>query len=163
MKKLLYLLILSLGLVNTVHAQTIPKELWGTWIVRREVPTTTISCWGSKEAKKLIGTELEYSAQLFRWDKVATNNPTAETMTTTAQRFHDENSGGGAKDSQVTFLQLGIKEEKVDQIVIQHPAANVTRGTIEIPGDRVLIKNKNTIIFSVCNVYFEAKRRVAPR
>src|SRR2546427_747249 len=63
------------------------KELWGTWVVRREVPTTTISCWGDKEAKKLIGTEIEYSAQIFRWNKTVTKNPTAETITITAQRF----------------------------------------------------------------------------
>ncbi len=159
MKKMLYLMIVILGLVKTVPAQTIPKELWGTWVVRREVPTTTISCWGDKEAQKLIGTELEYSAQLFRWNKVVTKNPTVETITLTSQRFHDENSGGGANSSQVTFLQLGIKEEKAVQIVIRHPPANITGTTSEIPGDTVLVKDQDTIIFSVCSVYFEAKRR----
>jgi hypothetical protein len=162
MKRMLYLMIVFLGLVKAVPAQTIPKELWGTWIVRREVPTTTISCWGDKEAKKLIGTEIEYSAQLFRWNRIVTKNPTAETITLTAQQFHDENSGGGANSSQVTFPQLGIKEENAVQIVIRHPTARITGATSEIPGDSVLVKDKDTIIFSVCNVYFEAKRRVVP-
>ena len=40
-----------------------------------------------------------------------------------------------------------------------HEPANITGATIEIPGDDVLIKDKNTIIFSVCNVYYEARRR----
>ncbi len=160
MKRILFLLIVLVGLVKPVPAQTIPKELWGTWVVHREVRTTTISCWGDKEAKKLIGTELEYSAQLFRWNKVVTKNPTAETITLTAQRFHDENSGRGANSSQVTFAQLGIKEEKAVQIVIQHPAANITGATDEIPGDTILVKDKDTVIFSLCSVYFEAKRRV---
>jgi hypothetical protein len=163
MKKMLYLMILVLGLVRTISAQIIPKELWGTWTIRREVPTTTISCWGEKEAKKLIGTEIEYSAQLFRWDKVTVNNPTAEKTTISAQQFHDENSGGGANDSQVTFQQLGIKEGKVVQVVIRHPPASITGATIEIPGDSVLLKDKDTITFSVCNVYFEAHRRVVRR
>ena len=39
MKKILYLVILVLGLGRTAVAQTIPKELWGTWTIRREVPT----------------------------------------------------------------------------------------------------------------------------
>jgi len=108
----------------------------------------------------LIGTELKYSTQLFRWNKVVSKNPTAETITMTAQRFHDENSGGGTNSSQVTFTQLGITEEKAVQIVIRHPAANITGATDEIPGDTVLLKDKDTIIFSVCSVYFEAKRRV---
>jgi hypothetical protein len=163
MKRMLYLMVLILGLVETASAKTVPKELWGTWVVRREVPTTTISCWGDKEAKKLIGTEIEYSAQRFRWNKTVTKNPAAETITITAQRFHDENSGGGANSSQVTFPQLGIKEEKVVQIVIRHPTANITGATSEIPGDSILLKDKNTIIFSVCGVYFEAKRSVLRR
>jgi hypothetical protein len=63
----------------------------------------------------------------------------------------------------VTFPQLGIKEEKVVQIVIRRPTANITGATSEIPGDSILLKDKNTIIFSVCGVYFEAKRSVLRR
>jgi len=140
MNSMLYLMVVIFGLVRSVPAQTIPKELWGTWVVLREVPTTTISCWGDKEAKKLVGTEIEYAAQLFRWNKIVTKNLTAETITLTAQRFHDENSGDGANSSQVTFPQLGIKEEKAVQIVIRHPTANITSETSEIPGDSVLVK-----------------------
>jgi hypothetical protein len=163
MKRILFLLIVFFGLARPAPAQTIPKELWGTWVVYREVPTTTISCWGDKESKKLVGTEIEYSAQVFRWNKIVTKNPTAETTTLTAERFHDENSGGGANSSQVTFAQLGIKEEKTVQVVIRHPPASIAGATNEIPGDTVLVKDKDTIIFSVCNVYFEAKRRAVPR
>lgn len=158
MKKLLCLIFILLGTSGPSPAQPIPKELWGSWIVRREVPTTTISCWGEKEARKLIGSEIEYSAVVFRWSKIVTKDPKAETTSISAERFQDENSGGSANDSQVTLEQLGIKSDKVTQIVIQHPEANVTGATIEIPGDRVFLKDGNTIIFSVCNVYFEAKR-----
>ena len=152
------LVVMFLALPGTSAAQTIPKALWGTWVVRREVPTTTISCWGDEAAKKLIGTEIEYSAELFRWDKVVTKNPTAEVTTITAQQYHDYNSGGASDSSQVTFRQLGIKADKATQVTIAHPAADITGGTIEIPGDRVLIKDKDTIIFSVCGLYFDAKR-----
>jgi hypothetical protein len=44
------------------------------------------------------------------------------------------------------------------QISIEHPPASITGGTVEIPGDVALVKDQNTIIFSACNVYFEAKR-----
>jgi hypothetical protein len=162
MKRMLYLIAMFLGLLRTTQAQTIPKELWGKWIVRREMPTTTISCWGEEQAKSLIGTEVEYSAGFFRWQKVVTKNPTAEITTIGAEQFHDENSGKGTNSSQVTFRQLRIKADKVTQVVIQHPAATITSATVEIPGDSVLIKDKNTIIFSVCSVYFEAERSVTP-
>lgn len=157
MRKTLSLAI-ALGLVPIAPAQTITQALWGKWTVRRILPTTTISCWGSEEAKNLIGTELEYSSRLFRWGKVLTKNPSVKITTITASQFHDEYSGGGANDSQVTFQQLEIKEDKIIQVEITHPAASITGATIEIPGDRVLLKDQNTIVFSVCNIYFEAKR-----
>jgi endoglucanase len=147
-------------LLQTIEGplQTIPKELWGKWVVRREVPTTTISCWGEKEVKTLIGTEVEYAPGFFRWHKWVTKNPAAEITIVTAEQFHDENSGMGTNSSQVTFQQLGIKADRATQVVFQHPAANITGATTEIPGDHVLIKDENTIIFSVCSAYFEAER-----
>jgi hypothetical protein len=162
MRKILYLIAIVLGFLMPSRGQTVPKELWGKWNIRREVPTTTIACWGEEESKKLIGTELEYSAEFFRWQEVVTKNPTAEARSISAEQFHQENSGGGANGSQVDFRQLGIKADKATQVVIRHPAANITSATVEIPGDSVLIKGKNTIVFSICGVYFEAVRNAAP-
>lgn len=162
MKKTLCLIAMIFGLRSTTSAQTIPKELWGKWIVRRELPAATISCWGEEDAKTLIGTEIEYSAVLFRWQKIVTKGPIAEITTIGAEQFHDENSGKGTDSSQVTFRQLGIKADKVTQVVIPHPAVSISGATVEIPGDGVLIKGKNTNVFSVCSFYFEAERRIAP-
>jgi hypothetical protein len=148
MKRMFYPIVMFLGLLRTTPAQSIPKELWGRWVVRKEVPTTAIACWGEEQAERLIGTEVEYSAGSFRWREVVTKNPTAEI------------SGRGTNSSQITFEQLGINSGKVTQVIIHHPAANITKATVEIPGDSVLIKDKNTIIFSVCSVYFEAERSV---
>jgi hypothetical protein len=163
MRKLVFLIVVFLVLLAPTSAQTIPKELWGKWVVRRELPATTISCWGEKEAQKLLGTEIEYSAGFFRWSKVVTKDPTAEMKTITAQQFHDENSGKGVTSSQVTFQQLGIKADSALQVVIRHPGIENTGATEpgEIPGDNFLVKDKSTIIFSVCNVYFEAERKLA--
>jgi hypothetical protein len=52
---------------------------------------------------------------------------------------------------------LGIVTKQATEISIQHEPTNITGTTIEMPGDRV-IKDANTIIFSACNIYFEAKR-----
>gem|GEM_PF-6929173 len=41
-------------------AQNIPSTIRGKWAVRRELPTRTISCWGEADAKKIIGTQIEY-------------------------------------------------------------------------------------------------------
>ena len=142
----------------TTPAQRIPQQLGGKWVVTREIPTTTISCWGSAEAKTLLGTEIEYSRNLFRWKNVVTEHPVTESAVVSAEQFHNDNSGQGSNSSQVTFRQLGIKEKQAMQITIHHPPATITGAIIEIPGDEVLVKNQDTIIFAAGNVYFEANR-----
>jgi hypothetical protein len=142
----------------THQGQTIPEQIWGKWVVTRQIPTTTISCWGAAEAKTLLGTEIEYSGEVFRWKDVVTTHPVAEARIVSAEQFHDDNSGKGSNSSQITFRQLGINAKEAMMISIHHPPAEITGGTIEIPGDEVLVKNKGTIVFAACNLYFEAKR-----
>jgi hypothetical protein len=163
MTRMFYLTIIFATFATTAIAQTIPSELWGSWVVRRELPTSTISCWGETEARAIIGTEIEYSAHSFRWkDKIA-RHPTADVSVVSAKQFHDENSGQGANSSQVSFGQLGIKAATAKQVTINHPGvtSELPGEPSEIPGDVILLKNHNTIVFSVSNVYFEAKRVVA--
>jgi len=123
-----------------------------------------ISCWDERQARSLLGTVVEYSSTIFRWKDQAVPNPRAALKTMSAMEFHDEYSGFGANDSQVDFKQLGIYSPSVTIVSIDHPYANVTGGgTVEIPGDSVLLQSKNRIIISVCNVYFEADRLTSAR
>jgi len=162
MTRMFYLTIILAACATIATAQTIPSELWGRWIIRRELPTSTISCWGETEARAIIGTEIEYSADSFRWKDKITRHPTADVSVVTAKQFHDENSGGSANSSQVSFDQLGIKAATAKQVTIIHPGttSELPGEPSEIPGDVVLLKSHSTIVFSVCNVYFEAKRVV---
>jgi hypothetical protein len=159
MTKRFLLLSLFVNVVMSLTALEIPSQLHERWVVKRDLPTSTICCFEEKEARKLIGTEIEYTANSFRWGQTVTTHPTVQIKVMSAEQFHKEYSGGGANDSQVSFEQLGIKALHVTQIMLGHEPANITGATIEIPGDDVLIKDKNTIIFSVCNVYYEARRR----
>ena len=156
--KLLLMIAASFAWLAPAQAQSVPVQIWGKWVVSRKIPTTTISCWDEAEAKTLLGTQIEYSSEMFRWKDVVTAHPTAEAKMVSAEQFHDDNSGKGSNSSQITFRQLGITAKQVMLISIHHPPAKITGGTIEIPGDEVLVKNKDTIIFAACNVYFEAKR-----
>jgi hypothetical protein len=153
--------ILVFALFNTVvfaQAQSIPKEIWGTWTIQRQLSTKTISCWGEKDAKKIIGTQIEYSEKIFRWNKVTTHSPKAEEEIVTADQFTTKNSSPSLNGSQVNFQDLGIAAKEAMEISISHEPANVSGASTEIPGDEVLVKDANTIVFSVCNFYFEAKR-----
>lgn len=154
----LALILLALGLGSP--AQDIPQQLQGKWRIKRVLPTSTISCWSYKTAQRLVGTEIEYTAHMLRWKDRAASDPLVGVSELSAEEFHREYSGGGAKDSQVNFNQLGIQSQSVTRIHLTHPDGKEIWGTYEIPGEEVLIKDKNTIIFSVCNVYFEALREL---
>jgi hypothetical protein len=151
----LFALMLSCSTLLVAQA---PESLIGKWIVKRELPTRTIACWGEKEAHRLIGTEIEYTAHSLRWQDHTINDPQVTVKTLTAEQYHDNNSSPSANGSQVDFAQLGIESPTVTQVEFNHPASTIAKGTTEIPGDLVLIKNRDTIIFSICNVYFEATR-----
>jgi len=150
------------AVVATIFAaaqtQPTPKEIWGRWEVRRELPTRTISCWGESDARRIIGTQIEYSDKIFRWKQIIVNNPVADERIVTADQFRKENSSPSADGSQIDFQQLGILDRQTKEISIRHDPANITRATVEIPGDSVLVKNADTIVFSVCSIYFEATR-----
>jgi hypothetical protein len=156
MKHLLCSLIFFAG--GMLAAQNIPKELVGKWVILRELPTRTISCWGEKEAKAIIGTEIEYTADSFRWKHMVVEHPSVTVAVVGADQFERENSSPSVNGSQVSFRQLGIDATKTKQVSINHQPAEITGATTEIPGDEVLLKNRNVIVFSVCNIYFEAKR-----
>ena len=143
---------------TVVVGQNIPQELVGKWIVHREIPTRTISCWGEKEAKAIIGTEIAYTIDSFRWKHLVIEHPAVEVAVVSAEQFRTDNSSPSAKGSQISFTQLGIRMPNAKQVTINHPPAKVTNATTEIPGDIVLLKNHDTLVFSVCNIYFEAKR-----
>ena len=155
-----YMIAILVGVAATASAQDIPKEIWGKWTIRRILPTRTISCWGYPEARKLLGTEIEYSAQSFRWKDVVVKNPVAEAETLSTDKYRNDNSGRGTDSSQIDFGQLGVKAASAYRITIKHPDAGITGATTEIPGDDVLVKNPTTIIVSACNIYFEAKRKL---
>lgn len=143
---------------NAAPIKAIPDQLVGRWIVKRMLPTTTISCWSKKDADGFIGTILQYSPNLFRWKDVVVKNPRVEISVLSAAQFHIRFSSASASGSQVDFKQLGISGDHVMMIDFLHSPANITGSTIEIPGDRVFLRDASTIIVTVCNMYFEAKK-----
>jgi hypothetical protein len=75
---LLYVVVALNGLVAGGTAQEIPKELWGNWRITKELPTSTVSCWGRQEARAIIGTGMGYTADSFRWKNLIARHATAE-------------------------------------------------------------------------------------
>jgi len=151
-------LCLLLAAVPAVPASQIPAQLRGDWVITRLIPTRTISCWGQRDADRLLRTHIHYSADSLAWKNYEVPHATVTAQEWTAEDFFREYCGGSA-DSCVDFRQLGVHANAAVVLTIPHPAAHITEATTEIPGDWVLLKDKSTIIISVCNLYFEAHRR----
>jgi uncharacterized protein len=138
----------------------IPQELLGKWIIRKVLATDTVTCLNSKQAQTLVGTEIEYRADSFRWKNTSVRSSGTSTNLIGAQEFTQANSGSG---SHVDFNQLGIAASAVKQITISHPDMTIAElsqsGTRAVPGESVLVEAPNTIIFEICSTYFEAQRK----
>jgi uncharacterized protein len=90
----------------------IPQELLGKWIIRKVIPTDTVTCLDSKQAQTLVGTEIEYRADGFRWKNTTVRSSGTSTSMIGAQEFAQANSGS---QSHVDFNQLGIAASAVKQ------------------------------------------------
>ena len=123
------------------------------------MPTDTIGCLDSKQAEALVGTEIEYRADSFRWKTTNVQSSGSSTNMIGAQEFAQDNSGSG---SHVDFNRLGIAASAVEQITINHPDAKIAElsqnGSAGMPGENVLVAGPNTILIEICNTYFEARR-----
>ena len=144
---------------NTPPSTKIPQELLGKWIIRKVLPTDTTSCLDSKQAQSLVGTEVEYRADSFRWKTTNVRSSASSTNMIGAQEFAQDISGSG---SHIDFNQLGIASSAVEQITIDHPDVKISElsqnGSAAVPGESVLVVGPNTIIVEVCNTYFEGRR-----
>jgi uncharacterized protein len=138
----------------------IPQELLGKWIIRKMIPTNTVTCLDSKQAQALVGTEIEYRADGFRWKNTTVRSSGTSTKMIGAQEVAQANSGS---QSHVDFNQLGIAASAVKQITISHPEVTIAElsqgGTSVMPGESVLVEAPNTLIFEICSTYFEVGRK----
>ena len=137
----------------------IPQALLGKWIIRKVVATDTVGCLDGKQAQALVGTEIEYRADSFRWKTTKVQSSGSSTNLIGAQEFAQGNSGSG---SHVDFTQLGIAASADEQITINHPDVKIPElsqsGSAAVPGESVLVEGQNTIIFDICKTYCEARR-----
>lgn len=137
----------------------IPKDLLGNWRVSKIVPTQTAGCWDQQQAQSLIGGTINYSADGLSWNGTVLRSEGAAISTVNAQEFVKDNSGSS---SYLDFATLGLSTPSVLRVAFQHPDAFIKgitdQGSDGVPGDNVLIKDHNTLILSLCNVWFEVQR-----
>jgi hypothetical protein len=137
----------------------VPAALIGNWSVVRQLPTFGITCWSGQEARFLLGKRFELKSESLQWqhNRVPTQNVRITTFDD--ESFFKANSGSGGGEH---LHELGVSSPTAQVVEIQHPDIKWKdpsgQDHYEIPGDWALLKDPNTIVVSVCNVYFEARR-----
>src|SRR5271169_60978 len=118
------LILLAGGLLA---AQQMPQELVEKWVIQRELPTKTISCWGEEDARAIVGSEIEYTPDSFRWKNTVVKHPAVEERIVSAEGFERENSSPSVNGSQVSFRELGINAADAKRVSISHQPADITK------------------------------------
>jgi hypothetical protein len=144
----------------------VPQELLGRWTVRRYFPIDGVTCWDDRQAKAVVGTVLEYRSDGFSWNGKTMRSLGTTTSTIKAQTFAEDNAGGSGGGA-VSFAKLGIVAPAVTQIDIRHPDAMVyNKGSdccSSVPGETMLKKSPDTLIFSLCGIFYEAVRNTGAK
>ena len=142
----------------------IPPDLVGVWVIRKTLPTTTIVTMDEAQAQAIVGTEIEYTRESFRWKSLSVSRPFVNTYLVDSSDFTESNSGtGSGAASHVTFEDIGIRGGRARCVSIYHQYPDRDMPSdhcgVQIPGDAVLFKNPHTIVFDLCGWWFEAYRK----
>jgi hypothetical protein len=137
----------------------VPTTLIGQWNITRELPTTAITCWDSREARYLLGKHFQIGPGLLIWGHTQVPIQNVRETTFDDESFLRAYSGSGGS---VRFRYLGVTSPTAKVVEIRHPDIKWKdpggQDHYEIPGEWALLKAPNTIVVSVCNVYYEARR-----
>jgi hypothetical protein len=137
----------------------VPAALIGNWSVVRRLPTFGITCWSSQDARFLLGKRFELKSESLLWQHNRVPTQSVRITTFDDESFFKANSGSGGGEH---LRELGVSSPTVQVVEIQHPDIKWKdpsgQDHYEIPGDWALLKAPNTIVVSVCNVYYEARR-----
>jgi hypothetical protein len=136
----------------------VPYQLWGTWIVTREIPTRTITCWDDKQSRALIGEHIDYGPHSLRWREINNQHVLASVSIFDAHSFWSTYSSPSSDGSQVDFAQLGLNAPLVSSVSLRGFQHEEQTDDDAPPGSNVLLKSPQQLIFEVCNVYFEATK-----
>lgn len=125
------------------------QPYYGDWVISKVIAFGQVGTYSKEDTDQLIGKTLTFakdSATRFGDDASVINNtmtnPTYTIETLTSEQFIEQN--------RMTFDMLGIKEDKVKQVLVQDSDGNTTI---------FLIKNENTLILIGGGTYFELLKK----
>ncbi len=127
-----------------------PKELGGCWQTTKALQTSNVRSLTPVEANTFLGRKLLFSPALARSGGTSLQSPQYYVRKVAAADFADAFG--------IAFRDIGILEKSAVEIDIYREKNQLT----EFPGNLVLIKNSQSILWNWRGVFFEASRCPTP-
>ncbi len=135
---------------NMAWAQ-MPKELGGCWQTTRVLQTSNVQSLTPAAARAFLGRKLKFSPSLARSGDAVLQLPQYYVRQVKAADFADAFA--------IPLKDIGITENSALEVDIYREKNQLT----EFPGNLVLLKNKQSILWNWRGVFFEAKRCMASK
>ena len=126
-----------------------PKELAGCWQTTRALQTSNPQSLSPAEARAFLGRKLRFTPSLARSGDAVLKAPQYYVRQVKASDFADAFT--------ITLKDIGISGDSAVEVDIYREKNQLT----EFPGNLVLLKNKQSILWNWRGVFFEAKRCTA--
>ena len=128
-----------------LYAQISARFIYGSWKVKRIIPTSNIQT-STEDAKKYLGLEIVYSADEFKFGSEAVEHPKYKTGRMTAGTFYEQ--------YRAQLKELGVTRGAVSTVEVLD-----ARGEPVLkPGATVFVRNSNAIVIMWDGIYFEVVR-----
>jgi hypothetical protein len=141
-------LVLVFAILLPVAAQISARYIYGSWKIKRIIPTSNIQT-SVEDAKKYLGMEIVYSAEQFKFGGEAVEHPKYKTGRMTGEAFYDQ--------YRAQLKELGVTRGAVSTIEVQDAKGDPVLN----PGAIVIVRSANRIVTMWDGIYFEAVREGA--
>jgi hypothetical protein len=140
---------LVLVVAPLLTAQIPARTIYGSWKIKRIIPTSNIQT-SADDAKKYLGMEIVYSAEEFKFNGEAVEHPKYKTGRITADTFYEQ--------YRAPLKELGVTRAAVATVEVQDAKGEAVLN----PGAIVFVRSSNTIVTMWDGIYFEVVRESLP-
>ncbi|MCD3218174.1 hypothetical protein G8S55_13385 [Clostridium botulinum C] len=126
------------------------EEFYGKWIIKNIATYGPVNCYSEKDIKEVLGKEIFYSKDLFKYNNKVFKNIDYSKKTLNEDEFH-----GMYK---IPIKKLGINDSKITIITVYKDKEHIQLWD-DYDISEIIVMDHNTIILSSGGVYFKAVRK----
>ncbi|ACT33668.1 hypothetical protein Z959_13125 [Clostridium novyi B str. ATCC 27606] len=126
------------------------EEFYGKWIIKNIATYGPVNCYSEKDKKEVLGKEIFYSKDLFKYNNKVFKNIDYSKKTLNEDEFH--------LMYKIPIKKLGINDSKITIITVYKDKEHIQLWD-DYDISEIVVMDHNTIILSSGGVYFKAVRK----